>query len=300
MPEAPVSQHARAMADDEGGMPEQQQTPPGLTAAMDPVPDHGEASWEGRGRLEGLKALITGGDSGIGRAVAIAFAREGADVAINYLPEEQEDAQDVVGWIEKAGRTAVLVPGDVREEQGCRDIVDRAVEGLGGLNVVVNNAGFHWARGEAGLKGLATEDLERAVRTNLYGTLWISRAALPHLGRGDSIINTTSVQAYDPSVSMIDYAATKAALNNVTANLAAELGPEGIRVNAVAPGPVWTPLGPATKEPGAVANMGKETPLGRIGQPAELAGAYVFLASPAEASYVSGTVLGVTGGMPVF
>ena len=300
MPEAPVSQHARAMADDEGGMPEQQQTPPGLTAAMDPVPDHGEASWEGRGRLEGLKALITGGDSGIGRAVAIAFAREGADVAINYLPEEQEDAQDVVGWIEKAGRTAVLVPGDVREEQSCRDIVDRAVEGLGGLNVVVNNAGFHWARGEAGLKGLATEDLERAVRTNLYGTLWISRAALPHLGRWDSIINTTSVQAYDPSVSMIDYAATKAALNNVTANLAAELGPEGIRVNAVAPGPVWTPLGPATKEPGAVANMGKETPLGRIGQPAELAGAYVFLASPAEASYVSGTVLGVTGGMPVF
>lgn len=300
MPEAPVSQHARAMADDEGGMPEQQQTPPGLTAAMDPVPDHGEASWEGRGRLEGLKALITGGDSGIGRAVAIAFAREGADVAINYLPEEQEDAQDVVGWIEKAGRTAVLVPGDVREEQSCRDIVDRAVEGLGGLNVVVNNAGFHWARGEAGLKGLATEDLERAVRTNLYGTLWISRAALPHLGRGDSIINTTSVQAYDPSVSMIDYAATKAALNNVTANLAAELGPEGIRVNAVAPGPVWTPLGPATKQPGAVANMGKETPLGRIGQPAELAGAYVFLASPAEASYVSGTVLGVTGGMPVF
>ena len=300
MPEAPVSQHARAMADDEGGMPEQQQTPPGLTAAMDPVPDHGEASWEGRGRLEGLKALITGGDSGIGRAVAIAFAREGVDVAINYLPEEQEDAQDVVGWIEKAGRTAVLVPGDVREEQSCRDIVDRAVEGLGGLNVVVNNAGFHWARGEAGLKGLATEDLERAVRTNLYGTLWISRAALPHLGRGDSIINTTSVQAYDPSVSMIDYAATKAALNNVTANLAAELGPEGIRVNAVSPGPVWTPLGPATKEPGAVANMGKETPLGRIGQPAELAGAYVFLASPAEASYVSGTVLGVTGGMPVF
>ncbi|GAA1764976.1 SDR family oxidoreductase [Kocuria aegyptia] len=300
MPEAPVSQHARAMADDEGGMPEQQQTPPGLTAAMDPVPDHGEASWEGRGRLEGLKALITGGDSGIGRAVAIAFAREGADVAINYLPEEQEDAQDVAGWIEKAGRTAVLVPGDVREEQTCQEIVDRAVQGLGGLNVVVNNAGFHWARGEAGLKGLATEDLERAVRTNLYGTLWVSRAALPHLGRGDSIINTTSVQAYDPSVSMVDYAATKAALNNVTANLAAELGPEGIRVNAVAPGPVWTPLGPATKEPGAVANMGKETPLGRIGQPAELAGAYVFLACPAEASYVSGIVLGVTGGMPVF
>lgn len=300
MPEGPASQHARSMADDEGGMPEQQQSPPGLTADMDPVPDHGEASWVGRGRLEGLKALITGGDSGIGRAVAIAFAREGADVAINYLPEEQEDAQDVAGWIEKAGRTAVLVPGDLREEQNCQDVVDRAAEGLGGLNVVVNNAGFHWARGESGLKGLRTEDLERAVRTNLYGTLWISRAALPHLGRGDSIINTTSVQAYDPSATMIDYAATKAALNNVTANLAADLGPSGIRVNAVAPGPVWTPLQPATKEPGAVANMGKDTPLGRIGQPAELAGAYVFLACPAEAGFVSGSVLGVTGGLPVF
>ncbi|GEO96287.1 SDR family oxidoreductase [Kocuria turfanensis] len=300
MPEGPVSQHARSMADDEGGMPEQQQTPPGLTAAMDPVPDHGESSWQGRGRLEGLKALVTGGDSGIGRAVAIAFAREGADVAINYLPEEQEDAQDVVGWIEKAGRTAVLVPGDLREERSCQEIVDRAVEGLGGLNVVVNNAGYHWARGESGLQGLRTEDLERAVRTNLYGTLWISRAALPHLGRGDSIINTTSVQAYDPSATMIDYAATKAALNNVTANLAADLGPAGIRVNAVAPGPVWTPLQPATKEPAAVAHMGRDTPLGRIGQPAELAGAYVFLACPAEASYVSGTVLGVTGGLPVF
>ncbi|MCM3686973.1 SDR family oxidoreductase [Kocuria rosea] len=300
MPEAPVSHHAQQMADAEGGMPEQQQTPPGLTARMDPVPDHGESSWVGHGRLEGLRALITGGDSGIGRAVAIAFAREGADVAINYLPEEEEDARDVAGWIEKAGRTAVLVPGDLREEQSCQGIVARAVEGLGGLNVVVNNAGFHWARGEHGLKGLRTEDLERAVRTNLYGTLWITQAALPHLGRGDCIINTTSMQAYNPSVSMIDYAATKAALNNVTASLATELGPEGIRVNAVAPGPVWTPLQPATKEPEAVAGMGRDTPLGRIGQPAELAGAYVFLASPAEASYVSGTVLGVTGGTPVF
>ena len=300
MPESPVSHHARQMTDDEGGMPEQQQTPPGLTAAMDPVPDHGEASWEGRGRLEGLKALITGGDSGIGRAVAIAFAREGADVAINYLPEEEEDARDVAGWIEKAGRTAVLVPGDLREEQVCEDIVARAVEGLGGLNVVVNNAGFHWARGEEGLKGLATEDLERAVRTNLYGTLWISRAALKHLGRGDSIINTTSVQAYDPSVSMIDYAATKAALNNVTANLAAELGPEGIRVNAVAPGPVWTPLQPATQFTEKVQGFGADAPLGRAGQPAEVAPAFVFLAAESTASYVSGTVLGVTGGKPVF
>jgi NAD(P)-dependent dehydrogenase (short-subunit alcohol dehydrogenase family) len=300
MPEAPVAKHARSMADDEGGMPEQQQTPPGLTSKMDPVPDHGESSWVGRGRLEGLSALITGGDSGIGRAVAIAFAREGADVALNYMTEEEADARDVADWIEKAGRKAVLIPGDLRSEQACRDVVARAASELGGLNIVVNNAGYHWARGEKGLKGLTTEQLERVVQTNLYATLWVSQAALEHLGRGDSIIITSSVQAYEPSVSMIDYAATKAALNNVAANLAQELGPEGIRVNAVAPGPVWTPLQPATKEPEAVASMGKDTPLGRIGQPAELAGAYVFLASPAEASYVTGTVIGVTGGSPVF
>lgn len=300
MPEAPVAQHARSMADDGGGMREQQQTPPGSSGKMDPVPDHGETSWEGRGRLEGLKALITGGDSGIGRAVAIAFAREGADVAINYLAEEQDDAGDVAEWIEKAGRTAVLVPGDLRDEQACRDVVARAAAELHGLNIVVNNAGYHWARGEKGVRGLTAEQLDRVVRTNLYATLWVSQAALEHLGRGDCIIITSSVQAYDPSVSMIDYAATKAALNNVTATLAQELGPDGIRVNAVAPGPTWTPLGPATKEPDAVASMGRDTPLGRIGQPAELAGAYVFLASPAEASYVTGSVLGVTGGKPVF
>lgn len=300
MPEAPVAQHAQSMADDEGGMPEQQQTPPGSTAKMNPVPDHGESSWQGRGRLQGLKALITGGDSGIGRAVAIAFAREGADVAINYLAEEEDDALEVAKWIEKAGRTAALVAGDLRDEQTCRDIVARAAAELGGLNIVVNNAGYHWARGEKGLKGLTAEQLHRVVETNLYATFWVSQAALEHLERGDCIIITSSVQAYDPSVSMIDYAATKAALNNLTATLAQELGPDGIRVNAVAPGPIWTPLGPATKEPEAVASMGKDTPLGRIGQPAELAGAFVFLASPDEASYVSGTVIGVTGGTPVF
>ncbi|MGD6978971.1 MULTISPECIES: SDR family oxidoreductase [Citricoccus] len=295
-----VARHAQSMAGQDGTMPAQQQEPPGLTAPMDPVPDHGESSWVGRGRLEGLKALITGGDSGIGRAVAIAFAREGADVAINYLPEEEEDAQDVVGWIDKAGRTAVTVPGDLRDEQECGRIAEEAVAGLGGLNILVNNAGYHWARGEPGIEGLRTEDLDRAVRTNLYGTLWLTRACVPHLSHGDCIINTTSVQAYQPSETMIDYAATKAALNNVTANLAGELGSKGIRVNAVAPGPVWTPLQPATKTPEAVSHMGADTPLGRIGQPAELAGAYVFLANPAEASYVSGTVLGVTGGLPVF
>ena len=295
-----VQRHAESMTDADGTMPAQQQEPPGLTAQMDPVPNHGESSWVGRGRLEGLKALITGGDSGIGRAVAIAFAREGADVAINYLEEEAEDAQDTAGWIEKAGRTAVLIPGDLRDEDTCARIAQEAVDGLGGLNILVNNAGYHWARGEPGIEGLRTEDLDRAVRTNLYGTLWLTRACVPHLSAGDCIINTTSVQAYEPSETMVDYAATKAALNNVTANLAGELGEKGIRVNAVAPGPVWTPLQPATKEPGAVSHMGADTPLGRIGQPAELAGAYVFLACPAEASYVSGSVLGVTGGMPVF
>ncbi|GER23461.1 dehydrogenase [Zafaria cholistanensis] len=300
MPESDVARRAAALASEDGGMRPQQQEPPGLTGRMDPVPDHGEETWTGHGRLAGLKALVTGGDSGIGRAVAIAYAREGADVALNYLPEEEPDARDTARWIEEAGRAAVLVPGDLREEDACGRIVEAAVEGLDGLNILVNNAGYHWARGEAGLKGLRTADLERAVRTNLYGTLWVTRAALGHLGRGDCIINTTSLQAYQPSVTMVDYAATKAALNNVTANLAAELGPEGIRVNAVAPGPVWTPLQPATKEPEAVAKMGRDTPLGRIGQPAELAGAYVFLASPREASYVSGTVLGVTGGLPVF
>jgi NAD(P)-dependent dehydrogenase (short-subunit alcohol dehydrogenase family) len=300
MAEAPVAKHAQSLADDEGGMPEQQQSPPGHTDQMHPVPDHGEESWVGRGRLEGLKALITGGDSGIGRAVAIAYAREGADVAISYMPEEEDDAREVADWIEKAGRKAVLVPGDLREEQTCRDIVAKAAAELGGLNIVVNNAGYHWARGEKGLRGLTTEQMDRVMHTNLYAPFWVSQAALDHLGRGDSIIITSSVQAYDPSVSMIDYAATKAALNNFAANLAQELGPDGIRVNAVAPGPIWTPLQPATKEPGTVANMGKDTPLGRIGQPAELAGAYVFLASPAEASYVTGTVVGVTGGAPVF
>ncbi|MFB0835004.1 SDR family oxidoreductase [Arthrobacter halodurans] len=300
MAESDVSKNARDLADSGGGMAPQQQEHPGATALMEPAPDHGEQSWVGRGRLEGMRALITGGDSGIGRAVAIAYAREGADVAINYLPAEEDDARDTAAWIEKAGRRAVLVPGDLRDEATCGEIVERAVAELGGLNILVNNAGYHWARGEKGLRGLTTEALDQAMRTNIYGMLWLTRAALPHLGRGDSIINTTSLQAYDPSVTMIDYAATKAALNNITANLAAELGPDGIRVNAVAPGPVWTPLQPATKEPEAVAEMGRDTPLGRIGQPAELAGAYVFLACPAEASFVSGTVLGVTGGMPVF
>ncbi|CAM3950453.1 SDR family oxidoreductase [Janibacter anophelis] len=283
----------------EGGFPAQQQALPGSTTAMEPVPDHGEQSWVGRGRLEGLRTLITGGDSGIGRAVAIAFAREGADVAINYLPEEQEDAEDTAGWVRKAGRTAVLCPADLTERRSCDEVVAAAVEGLGGLDVLVNNAGVQFARDD-GLEAMSDERIDRVLRTNLHALFWLTRAALPHLGRGASIINVSSIQAYEPSTSLLDYASTKAAINNFTVNLAAEVGARGIRVNAVAPGPIWTPLQPATQEEAKIEAFGADTPLGRAGQPGELAGAFVFLASPREASYVSGTVLGVTGGKPVF
>jgi Dehydrogenases with different specificities (related to short-chain alcohol dehydrogenases) len=287
--------------DDKGGFPPQQQDPPGLTTRMEPVPDHGEETYAGHGRLEGLKALITGGDSGIGRAIAIAYAREGADVAINYLEAEQPDAEDTASWVRKAGRNAVLVPGDLTDRATCDRVVADAVDGLGGLDVLVNNAGFHWDKGPGeGLEGLTDDNIERVMRTNLQAVLWLCRAALPHLTPGSSIINTTSIQAYDPSPALLDYAATKAALNNLTVNLAQSLGPKGIRVNAVAPGPIWTPLQPATRETEKIETFGSDTPLGRAGQPGEVAPAYVFLASPSDASYVSGTVLGVTGGQAVF
>lgn len=288
------------LPDGSGGFPAQQQQPPGLTDIMDPVPDHGEQTYVGHGRLAGLRALITGGDSGIGRAIAIAYAREGADVALNYLPAEQPDADATARWITQAGRKAVLVPGDLTDQAACEQVVSETVGQLGGIDILVNNAGYHWGRGEPGLTGLQFDELDRTLKTNLYGLFWLTKAALQHLGSGASIINTSSVQAYDPSVQLIDYAATKAAINNITANLAEELGPRGIRVNAVAPGPIWTPLQPATRESEKVQSFGAETPLGRAGQPAEMAGAYVFLAAPAEASYVSGTVVGVTGGRPVF
>ena len=299
MTESQIAQNAQSKLDADGGFPEQQQEPPGRTGEMTPLPDHGEQTYRGSGRLDGMRALVTGGDSGIGRAVAIAYAREGADVAVCYLPEEQEDAQETARWVEDAGRRAVLCPGDIREEQTCQDVVAAAVEGLGGLDVLVNNAGYQWARSE-GLENLETEQLDRVLKTNLYALFWITRAALPHLGRGSSIINCASIQAYEPSTSLLDYAATKAAINNFTVNLAAELGPRGIRVNAVAPGPIWTPLQPATQPAEKVASFGSDTPLGRAGQPGEVAPAFVFLASPSDASYVSGTVLGVTGGKPVF
>ncbi len=278
-------------------IPAQEQQPPGLTGPMQPNPDHGEESYQGSGRMECLKALITGGDSGIGRAVAIAFAREGADVAISYLEEEQPDAEDTIGWVEKAGRKGVLVPGDLTDVETCRTVVAKAVEQLGGLDVVVNNAGFQWTKDRpGGIEGLDPEIVDRILKTNIGALLWITQAALPHLSEGSSIINTTSVQAYEPSEKLLEYAATKAAINNLTQNMAKELGPKGIRVNAVAPGPIWTPLQPATRDAKDMETFGKKTPLGRPGQPAELAPAYVFLASPRDASYVSGTIVGVTGG----
>ena len=242
-----IADAAAKLTTKDGGFPAQEQQPPGLTTDMDPRPDHGEEGWVGRDRLLGLKALITGGDSGIGRAVAIAFAREGCDVALSYLADEQSDAEDTRTWVEKTGRTCVLVPGDITDETTARAVVDDAAKQLGGLDVLVNNAGFQWARRDEGLANVTSDDLDRVFKTNLYALFWMTQQALPHLKAGASIINVSSIQAYDPSVPLIDYASTKAAINNFTVNLAADLGPKGIRVNAVAPGPIWTPLQPATK-----------------------------------------------------
>jgi len=279
--------------------PQQQQSPPGTTPEMDPQPDHGESSYEGSDKLPGKRALITGGDSGIGRAVAIAFAREGADVAIAYLPDEQEDAEETASWVERAGRTCVLLPVDLQDEDAARGAVRTAVERLGGLDILVNNAGFQNGRRES-IADVTTEDLDRTFKTNLYALFWVTQTALEHLDQGGAIINNASIQAYEPSPSLLDYAATKAAINNFTVNLAAQVGSRGIRVNAVAPGPIWTPLQPATQPEEKIKSFGSDTPLGRAGQPAEVAPAFVFLASEKTGGYVSATVLGVTGGKPVF
>ncbi|MET1038972.1 MAG: SDR family oxidoreductase [Aeromicrobium sp.] len=283
----------------EQSFPPQQQQPPGHTAAMDPVPDHGETSYVGHERLVGRRALITGGDSGIGRATAIAYAREGADVAFTHLPEEKDDAEATRALIEEAGRTAVVIEADFRDSATCDRVVAETVAGLGGLDVLVNNAGFQMAR-EDSIENLTDERIERTITTNLTALFWMTRAAVKHLAPGSVIINNSSIQAFDPSTTLLDYASTKAAINNATVNLAAQLGPRGIRVNAVAPGPIWTPLQPATQTTEKIEKFGQETPLGRAGQPAEVAPAFVFLASERDASYVSGTVLGVTGGKPVF
>ncbi len=279
-------------------VPGQTQSWPGRTDAMDPVPDHGETSWTGRGRLEGKRALITGGDSGIGRATAIAFAKEGADVAIAFLPEEDEDAAQVAAAVTAQGRQCVLVPVDQRTEAANAELVAAAVSGLGGLDVVVSNAAFQMGT-KGGIEAFSSDQLERVYATNVFATFWLVKAAVEHLAPGASVIITTSIQAYDPSEPLLDYASTKAALNNLMVNLASELGPKGIRVNAVAPGPIWTPLIPSTFDTDKVDGFGSDTPLGRPGQPVEVAAAFVFLASD-EASYVSGTVLGVTGGRAVF
>lgn len=273
---------------------EQTQPWPGLASKMSPVPDHGEQSYVGSGRLTGRKALLTGGDSGIGRAAAIAYAREGADVAINYLPEEESDAKEVIELIKKEGRKAIAIPGDIRDENFCTKLIKDAVKGLGGLDILVNNAGRQ--QSHASILDLSTEEFDWTMKTNIYAPFWITKAALTYLKPGSSIIVTTSVQATDPSADLFDYAQSKAANTSFVRSMAKQLGPKGIRVNGVAPGPIWTVLqvtGGSTVE--KVKQFGKETPLGRPGQPAELASIYVQLAVN-DASYSTGQIYGAAGG----
>lgn len=272
----------------------QSQEWPGLCSKMDPRPDHGEQSYKGSGKLLGRKALITGGDSGMGRAAAIAYAREGADVAINYYPTEEPDAKEVVEYIKAAGRKAVAIPGDLRNEDFCKQLVERAVTELGGLDIVVNNAGRQQTK--ESILDITTEDFDATMKTNIYAPFWIIKAALPHLKPGSAIIGTTSVQAYDPSPDLYDYAQTKAATMNYIKSLAKQLAPKGIRVNGIAPGPIWTALqvsGGATQK--KLKEFGADTPMGRPGQPAELAAVYVQLAA-SESSYITGQIYGVSGG----
>ncbi len=267
---------------------------PGLATEMDPKPDHGETSYRGSNRLAGRKALITGGDSGMGRAAAIAYAREGADVAINYFPAEEPDAREVIQLIKDAGRKAVAIPGDLRDESFCKQLVERAVQELGGLDIVVCNAGRQQAH--SSILEITTEDFDATMKTNIYAPFWIIKAALPHLKPGSCIIGTTSEQAYDPSPDLYDYAQTKAATMNYVKSLAKQLGPKGIRVNGVAPGPIWTPLqisGGASEE--KYQHFGSATVLGRPGQPVELASIYVQLAAD-DASFATGNIYGSGGG----
>jgi NAD(P)-dependent dehydrogenase (short-subunit alcohol dehydrogenase family) len=274
--------------------PRQEQDWPGLASRMSPRPDHGETSYRGSGRLTGRRALITGGDSGIGRAAAIAFAREGADVAINYLPAEEPDAHEVIQLIEDAGRRALAIPGDIRDERFCNELVAEAVRGLGRLDVLVHVAARQKAYDT--IAELTTELFDWTVKTNLYALFWITKAAMPHLGPGACIITTASQQAYDPAPYLLDYAPTKAGIIAFTKALAKQVAPEGIRVNAVAPGPFWTPIQATGGRPiEQLPQLGSETPYGRPGQPAEIAPVYVMLAA-AESSYMSGQVIGYSGG----
>jgi NAD(P)-dependent dehydrogenase (short-subunit alcohol dehydrogenase family) len=276
--------------------PKQPQEPPGLESEMSPKPDFGEHSYRGSGRLAGKTAIITGGDSGIGRAVAVAFAREGADVLLSYLAEEESDAQETRRVVEAAGRRAVLVPGDIGDEAHCTRIVERARKELGGLDVLVNNAAFqrtHDAIGE-----IPAGEFERTFRTNVFAMFYLCKAALPHIREGGTIINVASIQAYQPDAMLLAYASTKGAIVTFSKALSEEAVKQGVRVNVVAPGPVWTPLIPSTMPAEKVATFGQDTPMERPAQPAELAGVFVFLAS-GESSYITGEVIGVTGGKPL-
>jgi len=274
--------------------PPQKQPMPGSTRAMNPRPDHGEHSYKGSGRLAGKKAIITGGDSGIGRAVAIAFAREGADLAIAYLNED-EDAAEVKELVEKEGRKIVLIPGDIRNPDHCRSIVQRAVDELGGVDILVNNAA-HQATFDD-ITEISDEEWQRTFETNIHAMFYLTKAAVPHMKPGSAIVNTASVNADMPSPSLLAYATTKGAIQNFTAGIAQLLAEKGIRANAVAPGPIWTPLIPSTMSEDRVKSFGQQVPMKRAGQPAELATAYVMLADPLS-SYTSGTTVAVTGGKP--
>jgi NAD(P)-dependent dehydrogenase (short-subunit alcohol dehydrogenase family) len=279
----------------ENPLPRQQQDMPGFTEEMTPRPDHGEESYRGSGKLDGMAAIITGGDSGIGRAVAIAFAREGADVLISYLNED-DDARETARWVEEAGRKAVLMPGDVSHEAHCREIVQRAMAEFGRIDILINNAAHQDTIDK--IEDISSEEWDLTFRTNIYSQFYLSKAAIPHMGEGASIINTASIQASKPSPQLLAYATTKGAIVNFTIGLAQMVAERGIRVNAVAPGPIWTPLIPSTMPPEKVEQFGKNTPLGRPGNPAELAGAYVLLASR-DGSYITGAVIPVTGGNPL-
>jgi NAD(P)-dependent dehydrogenase (short-subunit alcohol dehydrogenase family) len=286
----PTTQHPDSLPGD-------QLEHPGLEGEMSQAPDFGEATYRGSGKLEGRKAIVTGGDSGIGRAVALAFAREGADVAISYLEAEQSDADETARVVREAGRTALQLPGDLQDSGYCRTLVEHSVQELGGVDILVNNAAYQMARD--GLADISEDELERTFRTNIFAMFHTCKAALEHMQPGAAIINTASIQAYQPDPMLLAYAATKAAIVNFTKGLAQETVERGIRVNAVAPGPIWTPLIPATMPEDKVADFGaEESPMKRAGQPAELAPVYVFLASQ-ESSYVNGEVIGVTGGAPL-
>jgi NAD(P)-dependent dehydrogenase (short-subunit alcohol dehydrogenase family) len=278
--------------------PNQEKIPhPGLTEEMSTKPDHGEESYKGLDRLKGKTALITGADSGIGRAVAIAFAREGADVALSYLPEEEEDGTETSRWVEKAGQRALKLPGDIREEQHCKELVSRTVSEFGKLDLLINVAGYQMTHDQ--LEEFTTEELDRTFKTNIYALFWLSRAAIPVMEPGSAIVNTASIQAYDPSPNLLPYAATKSAIVSMTKTLSQHAMKKGVRVNAVAPGPVWTPLIPATMPEEKVKQFGKTTLFERAAQPVEIAPVFVFLASN-EARFVTGEVYGITGGQTPF